>query len=65
MRAPRKHGPPGRAYRSDFEIFRCWCEAKHVPALPAAPEAVSAFLATEATRGAKRDSSDNGRIYYG
>ena len=42
-----------RAYRSDFEIFRCWCEAKHVPALPAAPEAVSAFLATEATRGAK------------
>ena len=42
-----------RAYRSDFELFRFWCEAKRVPALPAAPEAVAAFLATEASRGAK------------
>jgi hypothetical protein len=37
-----------RAYRSDFEIFRSWCEAKHVLALPALPEAVAAFLAAEA-----------------
>jgi site-specific recombinase XerD len=42
-----------RAYRSDFALFRSWCEAKRVPALPAAPKAVAAFLATEANRGAK------------
>ena len=42
-----------RAYRSDFALFRAWCEAKRVPALPAAPEAVAAFLAAEASRGAK------------
>ena len=42
-----------RAYRSDFTLFRSWCEAKHVPALPATPEAVAAFLAAEANRGAK------------
>jgi site-specific recombinase XerD len=42
-----------RAYRSDFAQFRSWCEGKRVPALPAAPEAVAAFLAAEATRGAK------------
>jgi site-specific recombinase XerD len=42
-----------RAYRSDFALFRSWCEAKRVPALPAAPKAVAAFLAAEADRGAK------------
>ena len=42
-----------RAYRSDFALFHAWCEAKRVPALPAAPEAVAAFLAAEADRGAK------------
>jgi hypothetical protein len=42
-----------RAYRSDFQLFRSWCETKHVPALPAAPETVAAFLASEATRGVK------------
>jgi site-specific recombinase XerD len=42
-----------RAYRSDFALFRSWCEAKRVPALPAAPEAVAAFLAGEANRGTK------------
>jgi hypothetical protein len=42
-----------RAYRSDFALFRSWCEAKRVPALPAAPKAVAAFLAAEANRGAK------------
>jgi site-specific recombinase XerD len=42
-----------RAYRSDFALFRCWCEAKRVAALPAGPETVAAFLAAEATRGAK------------
>jgi site-specific recombinase XerD len=42
-----------RAYRSDFALFRCWCETKRLPALPASPEAVAAFLAVEANRGAK------------
>jgi site-specific recombinase XerC len=42
-----------RAYRSDFELFRAWCDAKRVPALPAASEAVAAYIATEANRGAK------------
>jgi site-specific recombinase XerD len=42
-----------RAYRSDFEIFRCWCEGKHVRALPAAPQVVAAFLAAEVSRGSK------------
>jgi site-specific recombinase XerC len=42
-----------RAYRSDFELFRSWCMTKHVLAVPAAPETVSAFLAAEANRGVK------------
>ena len=42
-----------RAYRSDFARFRSWCETKHIPALPAAPETVAAFLAGEASRGTK------------
>lgn len=42
-----------RAYRSDFDLFRAWCETRHVTSLPAPPEAVAAFLAAEATRGAK------------
>jgi site-specific recombinase XerD len=39
-----------RAYRTDFEIFRAWCAERCVRALPAAPEAVAAFLAHEAER---------------
>jgi site-specific recombinase XerD len=42
-----------RAYRSDFALFRSSCEAKRIPALPASPVGVAAFLAAEATRGAK------------
>jgi site-specific recombinase XerD len=42
-----------RAYRSDFEIFRSWCEAKRIPSVPAASKAVAAFLAAEAQRGTK------------
>jgi site-specific recombinase XerD len=42
-----------RAYNSDFDLFRSWCAAKRVSALPASPEAVAAFLATEANRGVK------------
>jgi len=54
-KAPATH----RAYRSDFDLFRAWCETKDVPALPAWPETVAAFLAAEATRGVK--SSTVGR----
>ena len=42
-----------RAYHSDFAIFQSWCEAKRVPALPAAPDVVAAFLAAETNRGVK------------
>jgi len=42
-----------RAYRSDFDLFRAWCEVKHVPALPAEAKTVAAFLAAEANRGVK------------
>ena len=42
-----------RAYGSDFALFRTWCDAKGVPALPAQPEIVAAYLAAEASRGAK------------
>src|SRR5438046_3381414 len=42
-----------RAYHSDFELFRAWCEGRDVLALPAWPETVAAFLAAEAKRGVK------------
>jgi site-specific recombinase XerD len=42
-----------RAYGSDFASFRAWCEAKDLIALPAWPETVAAFLASEAKRGVK------------
>jgi site-specific recombinase XerD len=48
-----------RAYRSDFQLFRAWCETKQISALPAQPETVAAFLAAEADRGTK--SSTIGR----
>ncbi len=45
-----------RAYRSDFDLFRAWCEARRVVALPATPETVAAFLAAEAARGIRPSS---------
>ena len=42
-----------RAYRSDFDLFRTWCETKAVPALPAEPSTVAAYLASEADRGTR------------
>jgi len=42
-----------RAYRSDFGLFRTWCDAKGVPALPAEPSTVAAYLASEADRGTR------------
>jgi site-specific recombinase XerD len=45
-----------RAYRSDFDAFRKWCEARNLSALPAAPTTLAAFIATEAKRGIKVSS---------
>jgi site-specific recombinase XerD len=42
-----------RAYRSDFEIFRGWCEARGALPVPALQESLVAFLASEAKRGVK------------
>jgi site-specific recombinase XerD len=41
------------AYRSDFRMFRDWCQVKGVIALPASPATVAAFLAHEADRGSR------------
>lgn len=49
-----------RAYRSDFNLFQTWCEAKQVPALPARPDTVAAFLAAEANRGSKSSTIGRG-----
>jgi hypothetical protein len=40
-----------RAYQSDFGIFTDWCDKRCVSPLPASPETVAAFLASEADRG--------------
>jgi site-specific recombinase XerD len=42
-----------RAYRSDFRIFEAWCRARGVSALPAAAEAVVAFLAHDVETGCR------------
>jgi hypothetical protein len=42
-----------RSYRTAFRIFAEWCHARGLEPVPAAPEAVCAFLAAEATAGAK------------
>jgi site-specific recombinase XerD len=42
-----------RAYQKDFARFTAWCAERHLPAIPAAPETVAAFLASEAARGIK------------
>lgn len=42
-----------RAYGSDFRIFEAWCAGRGITALPATPETVAAFLASEVERGIK------------
>jgi site-specific recombinase XerD len=42
-----------RAYRSDFAAFQVFCRSRGVDALPALPETVAAFLASEAEAGLK------------
>jgi site-specific recombinase XerD len=36
-----------KAYGTDFRIFKAWCDGNGVSALPAIPETVAAFLASE------------------
>jgi site-specific recombinase XerD len=45
-----------RAYRSDFNLFTRWCDVRSLCPLPATPEALAAFLASEAKRGVKPSS---------
>jgi site-specific recombinase XerD len=42
-----------KAYRSDFTIFAAWCRFRGLEPLPAATDTVAAFLAAQATEGAK------------
>jgi site-specific recombinase XerD len=37
-----------KAYGTDFRLFKAWCDGKGVSALPASPETVAAYLATQA-----------------
>src|SRR5262245_57149081 len=37
-----------RAYTTDFAIFEAWCSERGASALPASPETVAAYLASEA-----------------
>jgi hypothetical protein len=52
--ALEQHAPATRrAYRSDFALFAAWCSARGLNACPAAPEAICAFIADEATSRTK------------
>ena len=42
-----------KAYRSDFLIFAAWCDARGLQSIPAAPDAVAAFLGAQASAGVK------------
>jgi site-specific recombinase XerD len=42
-----------RAYKTDFQIFRAWCESRAVTSLPADASTVATFLAHEATRNVR------------
>src|SRR4030088_676182 len=37
-----------KAYGTDFRLFKAYCDAKGVSALPASPETVAAYIAAEA-----------------
>jgi integrase len=41
------------AYQKGFRLFRAWCQGHEREPLPASPETVADFLASEAERGAK------------
>jgi site-specific recombinase XerD len=37
-----------KAYATDFRLFKAWCDAKGISALPAAAETVASYIAAEA-----------------
>lgn len=41
------------AYRSDITVFQTWCEARGIAPVPATPEVVASFAASQAERGLK------------
>jgi site-specific recombinase XerD len=41
------------AYRSDIAVFRNWCDARGVQTVPASPEVVASFAASQADQGLK------------
>jgi site-specific recombinase XerD len=41
------------AYRSDINVFQAWCETRGVAVVPASPEIVASFAASQAERGLK------------
>jgi hypothetical protein len=51
-----------RAYRADFDAFAAWCAGRGVPALPASPKTVAAFLASEADSGRKPSTIAGGAL---
>lgn len=42
-----------KVYRSDFNIFREWCEARQLQWMPAFPQSISEFLTCQAITGIK------------
>ena len=42
-----------RGYRTAVRVFTAWCHERALCPLPASPDTVAAFLATQATAGAK------------
>jgi hypothetical protein len=51
-----------RAYRSDFALFRSWCEVKLISALPASPDAAQADTNPGPTSPAYRADSPSNEI---
>ena len=45
------------AYRSDMGVFKVWCEVRGVSAVPASPEVVASFAASQAEQGLKPSTS--------
>lgn len=45
-----------KAYRSDWRAFSEWCELQNVQAIPANPETVAAYIASQMHRGRKAAS---------
>src|SRR3979411_343162 len=49
-----------KAYGTDFRLFKAYCDAKGVSALPASPETVAAYIAAEAQTAERSTSGRRG-----